>query len=125
MKRNPQTVTVEDILKVIEKRKVVKGKKVKWFLDHENLQSKHPPVLIRAKIRKREFCPITFYCFAKTGKFFSPAGTNLAAKRCNIPNRRHDSIVRAADNLAHPIIRKKLLQATGLLEKARKNGEKI
>ena len=117
IRRAKVTVTSRDILKILEKTKTIRDRKVKWVLDDYHA--------IRTTIYRREFCPVTFYGYIKTGKFVKITDVHLIAKRCGIPSRVCDEVTNAADQINFPALRKKLLKATGLLEQARKNGEKI
>ena len=118
-------ITTEDILRTIERRKIVRGKKVRWFLDGEDLELGSLSHCVRAKISQGIICPVTFYCFVKTGKFYHANQTDKAAKHSNMVNLVRSEIVDASDAYLGGVLRKKLLQASGLLQQARANGEKV
>ena len=119
-----QTITVKDILKVIEKRKTVGGKKIRWkFVDHR---------AIRAVIGKKWFCPITFYWYILTKEVKDSEDgfeIHILAIKHGMDSQKYGSILRASDgntyNRYDKVLRRKLLKATELLEQARKNVEKI
>lgn len=111
--------TLKDVLKVIRETKTVNGQKVRWSFKGTFGDC------IRTKIKNKECCPVTFYCLVKTGEFYEENRYDKAAEKSRIPVQRSDKIVWAADKVHFDPFRKKLLIATGLLEQARKNGEKI
>lgn len=119
IRENKKTVTIKDILETIKKRKVAKGKKIRWFLDSTTFGK-----LIRARIGQRIFCPITFYCYLTTGRFFNEFHPFSAGRRSHMADNEICKMIRAADHSdPDKILRKKLLRATNLLKQARKNGE--
>ena len=119
--KTQQTTTAKDILEIIQKRKAAKGKKIRWFLD-----STTSGKLIRARIGQRIFCPITFYCYLTTGRFFNEFYPFSAGRRSHIAYDEICKMIRVADHADHDkVLRKKLLRATNLLKQARKNGEQF
>ncbi len=103
-------ILLKRILKTIKKTKVLNEHKVRWLLeDNEPWGS-----ALRARCNRREFCPITFYCFVKTGVYFRIDQTDRAVVHCDIPNDIHGEINDAADDVGDPELRQRLLQTTGL-----------
>lgn len=116
-------ITINRIFETIKRVKTVQGLKVRWVLIKNYLAN--TKTLVRIRAGSKLFCPTTFYCFVKTGKTFTTYQADKAANESDIPNDIRREIDDAADSDGGSVFRKKLLQATGLLEQARKNGEKI
>ena len=132
-----KTVTIDDILKTIERRKTINRQKIRWILDGEDLELKSPGFNIRAKYKFRVpnwdlnscLCPITFYCLIKTGTFYPTTSVAAAAEKSGLSKRTYHQVIKAADSFSINRhlnrTRKRLLKITSLLEQARKNGEKV
>ena len=67
---------------------------------------------------KATFCPVTAYCFAKTGQFYHMHQWGSAAQAANLPHGLAQDIVSAADNLSGhlPEVRQELM---GLVEETK------
>ncbi|MDP3731319.1 MAG: hypothetical protein Q8R34_02390 [bacterium] len=113
-------VLLKRILKTIEKTKIHNGHKIRWRLKRQRCFG----LIIRTRHNCKEFCPITFYCFVKTGVYFRLDQTDKATHYSDIPNGIRAEIADASDNLGSPTLRRRLLQATGLLKQAGELGEK-
>lgn len=116
-------ITINRIFETIKRVKMVQRSTVRWVLEKDPVT--HTNSLVRARIGFKLFCPITFYCFVKTGERFFVEETDKAANESDVPNAIRGEIDDAADNVGSPVFRRRLLQATNLLEKAKKNGEEI
>jgi len=108
--RKKRTVNSNDIFKTLGRRKIIGGKKIQWKFEYHT----H----IRAMIDSKCFCPITLYCFIKTGKFFDQMRFSDAARKCGIPQKTAYMIAGAADvSFGNPRtlkIRKRLLKISHL-----------